>query len=206
MVSIKSSTATSNPVGFYYYLYDWQVSTLGNCQTDDRTEVEVAVAESPVTPVITFDQSNGELSVPDNYDNYQWYLNGEAIAGANGAVYTALENGEYTVEVSNGNGNGCSATSEVEDVSTLSVSDFIKNNFKIFPNPVNNDLTIVKNTSINLISAKINDVNGRAIKDIDLSNAAEQRVNVNVSDLSSGVYFMTISSLQGQGTVKVFKQ
>ncbi len=205
VVSIKGSTA-SVPTDFYYYLYDWSVSTLGNCQTDDRTEVVITVAQSPATPIITFDQSSGQLSTPDNYDNYQWFKDGVAISGANGAVYVAQENGEYTVEVSNGNGNGCSSTSEIEDVSTLSVSDFIKNNFKIFPNPFSDNITIVKNTSINLINAKIHDVNGRLIKLVDLTNAVEQRVNINVSELSSGVYFMNISSQQGQGTVKIVKQ
>jgi len=206
VVSIKGSTATSNPVGFYYYLYDWKISTLGNCQTDDRTEVIITVNQPPAIPVITFNQSTGVLSTPDNYDNYQWFKDGVAIAGANGPTYTASENGQYTLEVSNGSGSDCTAISEIEDVTTLSVSDFIKGNFKVFPNPMDNTLTIVKNAGINLINAKIHDVNGRLIKVIDLSTTIEQRVDISVSELSSGMYFMNIASQEGQGTIKILKK
>ena len=205
VVSIKGSTA-SNPTGFYYYLYDWKISTLGECKTDDRTEVVITVNESPTIPVITFTQATNQLSVPDNYDNYQWFLNGVAINGANSPIFIARENGDYTVEVSNNGGNGCSSISEVEEVTTLSISDFIRNNFKIFPNPVNNELTILKTNGINLINAKINDVNGRLVKVIDLTDTVEQSIHINVSELSSGMYFMNISSQQGQGTVKIVKQ
>ncbi len=48
-------------------------------------------------PVITYDGTN--LSCTNTYSNYQWYLNGDSITGANNQEYFATQNGSYSVKV-----------------------------------------------------------------------------------------------------------
>jgi PKD repeat protein len=51
----------------------------------------------------------------DTFQNYQWYLNGLLISGANAATYQATQSGEYRLVASDS--NGCSGTSNVVIIS-----------------------------------------------------------------------------------------
>ncbi|WP_419869660.1 T9SS type B sorting domain-containing protein [Chryseobacterium sp. CT-SW4] len=92
--------------------------------------------DAPFTPVIekkTGDCLPGiELEVNDDFDTYQWYLNGNLISGATTSTYIPTQIGNYTVKVSSGT---CSPlTSPVykvfscplETTSTLTVCDNIQ--------------------------------------------------------------------------------
>ncbi len=66
--------------------------------------------------------------------SYQWFLNGNPIAGATSQSYTATQNGSYTVEVYDAAGCGSGQSSAVVDplgIENQSSVDFIN----LFPNP-----------------------------------------------------------------------
>ena len=70
----------------------------------------------------------------------------------------------------------------------------------VYPNPSNGVITI-KNSGIALKSAVVTDINGRTVSSIDLEGTTVDR-ELNLSSvLSSGMYFMTISS-ENESTVK----
>ena len=70
-----------------------------------------------------------------------------------------------------------------------------KNLLKLYPNPVTNNLTIEGSFSENA-SAKIMDCSGRVLmNDINLTSLSK----VDVSNLSTGVYYMTI--IDGENVV-----
>jgi len=69
----------------------------------------------------------------------------------------------------------------------------------VFPNPASNEFTIKKLTNINLKSARINDINGRLIKQVDLSQM-QSAINIDISEVASGIYFMEILSDLGMCT------
>ena len=56
------------------------------------------------------------LFIEGDFDNYQWYLNGNPIVGANSQIYNAYNEGDYYVEVSN---NICVATSPVSTINII---------------------------------------------------------------------------------------
>lgn len=80
---------------------------------------------------------------------------------------------------------------------TLSTETFdLDNSVSIYPNPSNGAVTI-KNSGTALNSAVVTDINGRVIKSYDLNGTTlDQELDLS-SVVSSGLYFMTISSDKG---------
>lgn len=85
-------------------------------------------------------------------------------------------------------------------VNNLSSSDFIKNNFNIYPNPTNS-LLFIDFAEFSDISLQVLDLNGRII----ISKSASNSTTLDTSDLSSGVYLLKIDSEKGTGTMKIIK-
>lgn len=85
--------------------------------------------------------------------------------------------------------------------SILTISDFAFKGFSAYPNPANNFVKLSNNTSINsveifnavgqnIFSQKYNDLN----------------VEVNMENLSQGVYFMTVHSGESAKTIQLIKK
>jgi len=81
--------------------------------------------------------------------------------------------------------------------------DLASTNFSVFPNPANDFVTISNADNISVKAISITDLNGRVVKQNTYSNVTN--VQVNVSDLASGVYMMSISSDKGSVTKKIIK-
>ncbi|WP_299223504.1 PKD domain-containing protein [uncultured Aquimarina sp.] len=189
VLTIKESTS-SNSQSFYYYLYDWQITTLGRCETDTRTEVVITVADSPEIPIITSTEGTDEISVPDIYAAYQWYRDGVIIEGATNSNLFVDQTGLYLIEVSNN--EGCTATSESIEVETLSIPDpeTFLNNIVVYPNPANNVLYINGlDNSKDIYSVKVVNMLGQPIIK---HNSAVTFVDTTL--LEEGIYFLVINN------------
>ena len=95
----------------------------------------------------------------------------------------------------------------VDDISitttgTASVKDVLASQLSVSPNPSNNIINITNTSNIVVNGASIADLNGRVVKTVKFGGADAQ---VNISDLASGVYMMTITSDKGTTTKKVIK-
>ncbi len=96
-------------------------------------------------------------------------------------------------------------TIEVDDVmvtGTLGVDSFFTNNFRMYPNPASNVINLSSIQS-QMQSVILTDINGRIVKNIALNGIAETQINI--ADLNSGMYFLTVKSDRGTGTTKVIK-
>ena len=78
------------------------------------------------------------------------------------------------------------------EIQFLSTQDFIDNDFKVYPNPVKNELFV--NTQINLNSAEIYDVLGKQILRLD---DIENDKPIDLSSLKSGIYFAKFNTQAG---------
>ncbi len=85
----------------------------------------------------------------------------------------------------------------------LGVNEAFARKFSTYPNPANNVVNISNNDNIILTNVAINDINGRTVKTIKVNNLSEVQLNVN--DLSSGVYFMNITTDSGTAVKKFIK-
>jgi Concanavalin A-like lectin/glucanases superfamily/Secretion system C-terminal sorting domain/Ig-like domain CHU_C associated len=78
----------------------------------------------------------------------------------------------------------------------------ISNNFKMYPNPAKNTLTI-EVQSLENAAFDVFDINGRQLFSQKLNATAN---TLNIENLASGIYLFKISSSQGTATSKVVKQ
>ncbi|WP_299903011.1 PKD domain-containing protein [uncultured Aquimarina sp.] len=199
IVSIKRSSATTNPQGFYYYLYNWEVSTLGGCSTSDRAAIQVNVSDAPTIPTINVNAQTNELSVTENYESYQWYLDDQPITGANAATYIAEETGTYTLEVFNE--GGCSTFSEAVEIQALSTPDLQspEDQIVLYPNPANEILHIDGVSELkDKFSLKVVNALGQTV--ILKSGVPE---TIDTSKLSEGLYFLLINNKQVDKFLKI---
>lgn len=85
----------------------------------------------------------------------------------------------------------------------LSSNSFGLDTFSVTPNPAN-DFVNISNSKNNKISEiSITDINGRQVKNLKFNNVTETKCNV--SDLNSGVYFITINTDNGKAIKKFIK-
>jgi hypothetical protein len=104
------------------------------------------------------------------------------------------------------NGGPSGANSDIIGIDTFSVDrplstdSFFKNNFSVYPNPVNDVVNISSLNNSEITKVSIIDINGRVVKEIN-SNVT----NVSVGDLTAGIYFLKINTLDGVGTSKFVK-
>lgn len=119
-------------------------------------------------------------------------------------------NGFYTITVThkgslvNGNQPFTLIASGGANGITLGSTDFVLNDATVFlyPNPANDVLNYSFSKDVSLKSVVVTDVSGKRI----FSNNSDLSVNqIDVSDLSSGIYFVTFSSEQGSFTKKFVK-
>jgi hypothetical protein len=112
-----------------------------------------------------------------------------------------------------GTGNTVSVTSKFDNIlananaieNLLGSSDFNleASNFSVSPNPANDFINVSNTDNILVNGISITDLNGRVVKQNTYENVSN--IQVNVSDLSSGVYMMSIKSDKGSVTKKIVK-
>ncbi|RKE95153.1 T9SS type A sorting domain-containing protein [Ichthyenterobacterium magnum] len=94
-------------------------------------------------------------------------------------------------------------TVSTEIVNALSVNEFEVKGFSIYPNPVNNTLTIEGKSALESIA--VYDVNGRELNAIDIENNQLQYL-LDVSELSQGIYFIEVQSDNFKSSKKFIKE
>lgn len=102
-----------------------------------------------------------------------------------------------------GNDADSASVDDIDVSGTLSTDNFLASKFSLSPNPANNVVNISNNDSITLSNVDINDINGRTVKTMKVNNLSE--VQLNVAELSAGVYFMKINTESGIAVKKFIK-
>lgn len=85
---------------------------------------------------------------------------------------------------------------------TLSNKDFYKKEFIVYPNPVNDALVLISQVEIGNLTIKIFNIEGKLLSTQNLE--FEKQVSVDVSNLTSGIYFLDIEDGSGNSTIKKF--
>jgi hypothetical protein len=139
----------------------------------------------PMVPIININNIYLESTLAANY---QWYLNGNIIAGATAQNYIPLSNGNYTVTITDT--AGCSITSLPFNLTTVNVKTITQNkNVVIYPNPANIELFI--NTQNKYSSYVIYDLLAKEM----MRNSFSTKIDI--SNLAKGVYIIALKGADG---------
>jgi len=100
--------------------------------------------------------------------------------------------------------NYVARASNADTLLNTTLVESTENSVTIYPNPANDVLSILVsnlNGTSEVTKARISDINGRIVKDLNTVTNNQ----VNVSDLTSGVYFISIETNEGTSVKKFIK-
>lgn len=159
----------------------------------------IGFAENPTEPLIWREEN---IVYTTAANNYQWYLNGLKINGANENTYQVKEDGDYAVEVTNS--NGCSALSDILPV-VLYTGQALKVN--IFPIPTTGPLEIdVRNNTGETTKVNVINVLGQTVlSELIVNSAYNFKFFIDLSGFKKGVYSIQIINKENININKIVK-
>lgn len=172
--------------------------------TASASPITMTVNAIPSTPAITASAGGTTLTSSSATGN-QWYLDGSIINGATSQIYVAIENGDYTVVVTNG---GCSSSaSAATAVATVGINELSDNgtSFIVYPNPNNGLFTIQFNsTEMTTYTVEIQNVIGQIIYKENMNEfSGSYTKEFNISNYGKGEYFIVVSDSKNNKTEKL---
>ena len=134
--------------------------------------------------------------------SYRWLdcdNNMAVISGEVSQSFTPSSNGSYAVEVTSGS---CVEISECINFNTLGVDQFTKDDIDIFPNPVTSklqvNLKVIEQAQLSILN-----IEGKKVLELQLLKKLNE---IDMSNLSNGVYFIKVISVDKQGAFKIVKE
>lgn len=198
--------------------YEWyNTATDAEIEVDETIDVHVTVANEqgcishsdtiyvikgslPLFPSINI-IGGGLISTPA--DSFIWYYNGTPIDDSNSQYYDPDTTGHYSVEVFSE--EGCSYLSDAIFVDHSQIAELKKNEFVILPNPFVDDFHIIKSDFIN-VNLVVTDIAGKLV--YQHADIAEEDlfITVDLSDMESGVYLLSMFYENSFSSFKLIKQ
>lgn len=179
-------SAQTAGAGTYTLYYNYTDPNTG-CAGIDSTEVNVFAA--PIIPTVTTNGLEICIDSPETGVDYQWYMDGIAIAGATANCYTADSNGMYSVLANNGN---CTIESSSAVIDFVSLEEVSKIKLSIFPNPTNNYLHIKTNEKIETVLVLTE--TGAIVKTF---KGTSSEIDLNLAELNAGAYWLQVQTEKG---------
>jgi hypothetical protein len=180
--------------------------TASNICGSANTTFNLGVIESPILQSLV--QFNGGVFIQpvDSSDSIQWYYNGSAVGNGEDSMM-CMGDGDYFCTVTNS--NGCQVSS---DTTYLICFTGMKNaneiaSINIFPNPVNDRITISGNLKADKYTFTLSNTLGQNLQLREVNIQSNPfNVEMNLQDFSSGIYFITIRSKEYQHVIKISKE
>ena len=179
----------------YYFFYDWEVEISG----DSSSCRSAVVAKVNPLPKADFSYNAYDTLVyftnASNGDNFLWYFgeNGDTSIDEN-PIYQYSDYGSYSVKFIAKNKCGVDSITTPIIVKNTGIRVVLNNDIvKIYPNPANQYLHISSdNNTVSTSTIYIYNSVGTVVKTIKTDNLTESQINL--ADLSSGIYFLKVSS------------
>ena len=199
IMSITSSSATTAPLGYYYYLYDMELqedSCFSAGVTANVTVSPVNFSTSINQNTVTFtDQTQGATS-------WNWDFGDGNTSTQQNPVHTYAATGVYTVTLTVDVG-GCTVEKDVNILTVGRVELAGGTNVDILPNPASDYVTIRLDHAIERdIAVELVNVNGQVLQEQVLERGKES-LKLNLQQYPAGLYFVNMTSNGQTQTHKV---
>lgn len=151
-----------------------------------ETKVDYIVVGSNHQPSITsISQGNSfQLSTDAIGSEYQWFVDGDSISGANESSLVVSEDGDYRVDVRI---DGCIGSSNNEQIRLVTGIELLSDyGISLYPNPVSNGILTIEVNNKKLINFSIFDISGRVTNQYIITTGNNL---IDTRNYKSGVYF-----------------
>ena len=154
------------------------------CGEGTSSTIAIAVTPKPTTPSITL---NGNALHSDAATGNKWYDKNGPVAGATAQVFTPKSSGDYYVVVSI---NGCTsnASNTIKFIPTGINPTESTNSFKVYPNPVTNELTLEFTGNTSPANFEIINSLGQVIH----NGTIFEKTTIKTKSFASGVYIIKL--------------
>ena len=210
IISIKHSSANSNPTGYYYYFYDWEVVE-PPCKSE-RVAVTAFIHYDEPTAIFSLINNDPTIELTDASVHpafHHWDFGDGNFSNIANTTYTYSANGTYNVKLNVSNGCGSDSTIQQVSISATSVEESTNiDEFTVFPNPTNGKLTLKINIDkTQRIMINIVDMLGQTLwfKEAELQPGIFT-TDLDLSKYSKGMYFINIVTNKGNIIKKVIHQ
>jgi len=189
---------------------EYTINVIANgVNTVDADENEIEASEN-YEVVILADTQEGGLGLVESLGTEEGItMNGEAFAELRGNAiessfyFTPEFDATYYVALrSTADTGGALLIFEVNVDGAMGTGKNLLSETAVYPNPANSVVNVANATAL-INNVKVADLNGRTVKTQNFENVSSAQVNI--SDLASGVYMMTVASDKGTTTKKIVK-
>ncbi len=200
------SSTDMNPTNICYYttgIYDVTLIAT-NSAGSDTLFLSNYLTVFPQPPPQGILQIGDTLFANSGAVLYQWFYNGSFIVGATNYFYVAQASGDYNVVATDS--NGCEVEAVINDVIASIQYSVDNKQIIIYPNPVTNKLIIQKSKVTSETVAEISIYNLMGEKVISESVILNPNAEIDVPNLSPGLYYLELSSPYKTLRTKFIKQ
>lgn len=190
VMTINSSSAGTDPLGFYYYFYDIEVREI------PCVSLPVNVTVSAVSADFSFVNNNGTVSFTDlstNATGWLWDFGDGNTSTDQNPVHTYSPIGNYTVTLTVNGLTDCQALYEIDAL--VGIEETANNNpyIQLIPNPASSEVVIRLDRGLET-DAELNVYasDGRLVKSTTITNGTTE-TQMPVNDLGSAIYWVVLN-------------
>jgi len=196
LLSVKYSSATSNPTGFYYYFYQWKVSELP-C-VSDRVPVTAHVNDQPPVAAFNFTQMDPVVNFSDQTSQpgvNNWDFGDGTTGFGSNPIHLYKSLGTFNVHLTVDNGCGTDQTTQQVTISSLEIETNSTNNaLVVYPVP-SDGVFSVRVTDMDLPKTPqfvLHDVAGRSV-DFRVYRYSSDTYTISLNRPAPGIYLVTLT-------------
>jgi hypothetical protein len=185
-------------------LYSVEVTNYHGCRVNSSVQ-KITVAQKPIKPNVWITGNTLNTNASGVY--LQWYYEGNLISGAVSQSYPFSQTGNYFVIGTNT--LGCSTSSDTIYATYQSgITENETFSFTISPNPATDKVFIHGTCDCNeILNISIKDALGNMVKSVSYKPVnALLNINLDVSNLSKGVYFIELKATNSAFVRKLIVQ